>query len=126
MFQDRENDGEEGMKYAHWLSSLAKILEVITQHCCCCPIGQDLATWLCNGGWEVSSWFRAAMQATLLNTHSYGRRGHGYGVTISATWGLPGGSDGKESACNAGDPGSIPGPVDLLENGMATHSRILA
>ena len=40
--------------------------------------------------------------------------------------GFPGGSDGKESACNAGDPGSIPGPVDLLENGMATHSRILA
>ena len=25
------------------------------------------------------------------------------------TWGFPGGSDGKESACNAGDPGSIPG-----------------
>ena len=24
-------------------------------------------------------------------------------------FGLPGGSDGKESACNAGDPGSIPG-----------------
>ena len=24
-------------------------------------------------------------------------------------WGFPGGSDGKESACNAGDPGSIPG-----------------
>ena len=23
--------------------------------------------------------------------------------------GFPGGSDGKESACNAGDPGSIPG-----------------
>ena len=23
--------------------------------------------------------------------------------------GLPGGSDGKESVCNAGDPGSIPG-----------------
>ena len=23
--------------------------------------------------------------------------------------GCPGGSDGKESACNAGDPGSIPG-----------------
>ena len=23
-------------------------------------------------------------------------------------WGFPGGSDGKESACNAGDPGSIP------------------
>ena len=24
-------------------------------------------------------------------------------------WGFPGGSDGKESACNAGDWGSIPG-----------------
>ena len=24
-------------------------------------------------------------------------------------WGFPGGSDGKESACNAGDPGLIPG-----------------
>ena len=24
-------------------------------------------------------------------------------------WGFPGGSDGKESACNAGDLGSIPG-----------------
>ena len=24
-------------------------------------------------------------------------------------WGFPGGSDGKASACNAGDPGSISG-----------------
>ena len=24
-------------------------------------------------------------------------------------WSFPGGSDGKESACSAGDPGSIPG-----------------
>ena len=24
-------------------------------------------------------------------------------------WGFPGGSDGKQSACNIGDPGSIPG-----------------
>ena len=24
-------------------------------------------------------------------------------------WGFRGGSDGKESACNVGDPGSIPG-----------------
>ena len=33
--------------------------------------------------------------------------------------GLPGGSDGKESACNAGDPSSIPGFEDPLEKGMA-------
>ena len=29
--------------------------------------------------------------------------------SYSPTWGFPGGSDGKESACNTGDPGSIPG-----------------
>ena len=39
---------------------------------------------------------------------------------------FPGGSDSKESACNAGDPGSIPGWEDPLEKGMATHSSILA
>ena len=27
---------------------------------------------------------------------------------LCAWWGFPGGSDGKESACNAGDLGSIP------------------
>ena len=40
--------------------------------------------------------------------------------------GFPGGSDGTESACNAGDPGSIPGLEISLEKGMATHSSILA
>ena len=39
---------------------------------------------------------------------------------------FPGGSDGKESACNAGDLGSIPGSGRSLEKGMATHSSILA
>ena len=27
----------------------------------------------------------------------------------SLIWGFPGGSEGKATACNAGDPGSIPG-----------------
>ena len=40
--------------------------------------------------------------------------------------GFPGGSDGKESACNAGDLGQSLGQEDPLENGMATHSSILA
>ena len=31
--------------------------------------------------------------------------------------GFPGGLDGKESACHAGDPGSIPGSEDPLEKG---------
>ena len=36
-------------------------------------------------------------------------------------WGFPGGSNGKEFACNVGDPRE-----DTLEKGMATHSNILA
>ena len=40
--------------------------------------------------------------------------------------GFPGGSDGKESACNAGDPGSTPELGRSQEKGMATHSSVLA
>ena len=40
--------------------------------------------------------------------------------------GFPGGSDGKESACSAGDLGSIAGLGRPLEEGMATHSSIIA
>ena len=40
--------------------------------------------------------------------------------------GFPCGSDSKESACTAGDPGSIPGSGRSLEKRMATHSSILA
>ena len=40
--------------------------------------------------------------------------------------GFPGGSDGKEYTCSTGDLGLIPGWEDPLEEGMATHSSILA
>ena len=39
---------------------------------------------------------------------------------------FPGGSPGKESTCNVGDLGLIPGLEDPLEKGMATHSSTLA
>ena len=39
--------------------------------------------------------------------------------------GFPGGSDGKESACSVGDPGSIPGLGRSPGEGN-THSSILA
>ena len=38
----------------------------------------------------------------------------------------PSGSDGKESACNAGDTGLISESGRSLEKGLATHSSILA
>ena len=39
--------------------------------------------------------------------------------------GFPGGSDGKESTCNTGDPGSIPGSGGSPGEGK-THSSVLA
>ena len=40
--------------------------------------------------------------------------------------GFSGGSNSKESACSAGDLGSISSREDVLEKGMATHPSILA
>ena len=48
----------------------------------------------------------------------------GQGVGVGG--GFSGGSDSKESACNAGDLGLIPGWDDPLEVGMATHSSIVS
>ena len=40
--------------------------------------------------------------------------------------GFPGGSEGKASACNAGDLGSIPGSGRPPEKELAPHSSTLA
>ena len=40
--------------------------------------------------------------------------------------GFPGDSDGKESACNVGDPGLIPGSGISPGEGNGYHSSILA
>jgi len=44
---------------------------------------------------------------------------------INKTKGFPGGSDDKESACNAGVWGSIPRSQGPLDTGMATYSSVL-
>ena len=44
---------------------------------------------------------------------------------VRTMWGFPGSSAGKESACNAGDPGSISGSGRCPGEGIATHSSIL-
>ena len=51
---------------------------------------------------------------------------HGSQENTFDTRGFPGGSDGKASSCNAGDPGLIPGSERSLEKEMATHSSTLA
>ena len=40
--------------------------------------------------------------------------------------GFPGGSSGKESACNAEESGSIPGSGQSLGGGHGNHSSILS
>ena len=57
--------------------------------------------------------------------------GVGRGLTLKSCVsqfieGFPGGSDGKESTCSAGDPGLIPGSGISLEKATTTHSSILA
>ena len=48
------------------------------------------------------------------------------GIITPFVPGFPGDSDGKVSACNVGDLGSIPGSGIFLKKGIATHSSILA
>ena len=53
-------------------------------------------------------------------------------VNVQKGVGFPGGSVGKESACDTGDPGSIPGSGRpgfdpwVRKKGLATHSSVLA
>ena len=77
-----------------------------------------------NTGWEGKPVLRKPTQ----KCSSLLCRGHsGWVVLESGHWGFPDGSDGKESACNAGDQSSIPGlGRSPGGEGMATHSSILA
>ena len=47
-------------------------------------------------------------------------------LTVRNDWGFLGGSDSKESACNAGDPGLIPKLGRSPREGNGAHSIILA
>ena len=49
----------------------------------------------------------------------------GFFTTITTWVGFPGGSERKESACNAGDLISVPDQEEPLEKGMATYCSIL-
>ena len=61
-----------------------------------------------------------------MGSHRVGHNWSELAVAACIPWGFPGGSDGKESACNAGDPGLIPGsrrsPGE--ENGNSLQSEL--
>ena len=73
-----------------------------------CPLNVCIS-WTCLRVWFHITAFEAPVYIVILSSRAF-----------------PGGSDGKEFACNAGDPGSIPGLVGPLEKEMATHSSLLA
>ena len=65
-----------------------------------------------------------ASSINMFRTMSWGSFHLGIGSSI---WGVPGGSDGKASSCNAGDLGFNPWVGKIpLEKEMAAHSSILA
>ena len=57
---------------------------------------------------------------------SFLRTLHIFSIGATPAWGFPGSSVGKESACSAGDPGSIPGSGRSAGEGKGTPSSILA
>ena len=70
----------------------------------------------------------ANLQFQLLNVYSPNMNVIAIFGYLMRRKGFLGGSAGKESACNAGDTGSVPGwgRDDPLEKGITTHSSILA
>ena len=67
-----------------------------------------------------------AVQDTLVQTAWSERSSGEERLPTPVFLGSPGGSDSRESTCNAGELGSIPGLGRSLEEGIATHSSVLA
>ena len=79
-------------------------------------------------GWWLHGWKRICLQCRRPQFDSWvgkipWRRDR---LSTPVFFGFPGGSDSEESICNEQDLGSILGWEDPLEEGMATHSSILA
>ena len=70
--------------------------------------------------WIRSEWGKEELRMTLIVWPLvYGTKGHKY---MAFERGFPGGSDGKESAYNAGDLGSIPGSGRSMGSQRVRHS----
>ena len=81
-------------------------------HHCCCPYKPRL----CSLSQGVEEWkVRVNLEKRIQEV----------GSRMKKALGFPGGSDGKESVCNAGNLGSIPGSRRSPREGK-THSNILA
>ena len=107
------------------LECLYLILKLWIQSCC----GLSIQLFFCvNMIWELEE--EMTTHSSILAGKIYGQRnlaGNNPGGCKELNMlDFPHSSVGKSSACNAGDPGSIPGLGGSLEKEMATHSSILA
>ena len=77
-------------------------------------------------GMRSFGWEHTVSSLHILDTDCFPEYSLPFMVVYAVLWGFPGGSDSKESACNAGDLSSIPGFGRSPEKEIATHSSILA
>ena len=86
------------------------------------PLEKEIATHSSVLAWDIP-WTEepGGLQSTGLQ-----RAGHDLVTKEQQQVGFPGGSDGQESACSAGDPGSIPGLGISPGEGESYHFSILA
>ena len=79
------------------------------------------------GAWQAMGLQRVRYNwATHTHTYSFRFFKCWLSLSLSLSLGLPWSLSGKESTCQSGDAGSIPGWGDPLEKEMITHSSILA
>ena len=77
------------------------------------------------GGWQATVHGVTELDMTEVTQHTH-MHGRFKKITFPTQRGFPGGSDGKESTCNVGDPGLTSGSGKSPGEEMATHSSILA
>ena len=79
----------------------------------CTVVSDSAIPW--TAAWSLSS-VHGILQARVLKWVAISfSRTFPFHISIHTSIGLPGGSDSKESACNAEDPGSMLGGEDPLE-----------
>ena len=77
------------------------------------------------GGWQATVHGVTELDMTEVTQHTC-MHGRFKKITFPTQRGFLGGSDGKESTCNVGDPGLTSGSGKSPGEEMATHSSILA
>ena len=102
------SDSDEGIAFLLSGRYFYTCLANIPLWFCLCP---------CHGNWFGLELSLPALQFISITAH------HCLSYLLNAH---PGGSEGKASACDVGDPGSIPGSGRSPGEGNGTHSSILA